>query len=98
MTATFAAVQQRIASATQKHLADATADFGSGVTVDGLFRLPYGEAFGLVAGNSPSFEAPSGDLSGIARGASVTINATAYKVAEIKPDGQGMTLLVLEEA
>ena len=98
MTARFAAIQQRIAGATQKHLADATADFGGGVTIDGLFRLPYGEAFGLVAGNSTSFEAPAEDLAGIARNASVTISAIAYKVVEIKPDGQGMTLLVLEES
>lgn len=97
MTARFAELQSRVAGAVEKHLADATADFGGGVLVDGLFRLPYGEAFGFVSGTSPSFEATSGALAGIARNASVTINGTTYTVSEIKPDGNGMVTLVLEQ-
>ena len=98
MATPFATLQSRIASAVERHLADALADFGNGEQVAGLFRLPYGEAFGFVSGNAPSFEASSGALSGIARNAEVIINGTAYTVSEIKPDGQGMTTLRLEKS
>lgn len=98
MATPFADIQARIASAAIRHLADATADFGGGVLIDGIYRNSYAEAFGgMVSGSNPSFEAMSGALSGIARGASVSINGKAYTVVKIDPSRDGMTLLDLEE-
>lgn len=98
MATPFADIQSRIASATTRHLADATADFGGGVLVDGLYRDPYAEAFGgMVSGSNPSFEALSGALSGIARGAAVSIKGKAYTVVRIDPAREGMTLMELEQ-
>lgn len=97
MATPFADIQARIASAAIRHLADATADFGGGVLIDGIYRNPYAEAFGgMVSGSNPSFEALSGALSGIARGASVSINGKAYKVVKIDRNCEGVTLLELE--
>ena len=71
---------------------------GGGVLVDGLYRDPYAEAFGgMVSGSNPSFEALSGALSGIARGAAVSIKGKAYTVVRIDPAREGMTLLELEQ-
>lgn len=93
----FAEMNTAMNAAIVEFLADAVADFGAGVTVSGLFRPLYAEAFnGFIAGNAPTFEATSGSLSGIATGASVTILGAEYVVRTIKPDGQGMTSLVLE--
>lgn len=98
MATPFADIQARIASATIRHLADATADFGGGVLIDGIYRNPYAEAFGgIVSGSNPSFEALSGALSGIARGASVSVHGKAYTVVKIDRNREGVTLLELEE-
>ena len=37
------------------------------------------------------------DISGLARGETVSINSVAYKVRDIQPDGTGMTILVLSK-
>ena len=78
MATPFADIQARIASAVTRHLADATADFGGGVLVDGQFREPYSEVFaGMVSGSQPTFEAQTGDLSGVAVGAGLTVKGRA---------------------
>ena len=51
----------------------------------------------VVSGSNPSFEALSGALSGIARGAAVSIKGKAYTVVRIDPAREGMTLLELEQ-
>lgn len=98
MATPFAALETRLATACAKALANATADFGGGVTVDGVFRDPTSEAFGgLVGGSKPSFEAESTVLAGVANGAAVSINGTGYTVRGRHPEA-GMTTLVLESA
>lgn len=77
-------------------LADAEAVFGWGGIVQGIFRNPPAQAFGMIEGCAPTFEAVSDDLAGADRGDSATINGTAYIVAEKRTDA-GMTTLVLEE-
>lgn len=69
-----------------------------GAEIPGLFRSPYAESFGLAAGSAPVFRCASADVASVAQDAAATINGTAYTVAEIKPDGTGMTLLILEAA
>jgi len=39
----------------------------------------------------------SSDVTSVVEGAAVTIATVAYKVTDIQPDGQGMTMLILED-
>lgn len=76
------------------------ADFGvdaliGGASVRGLFSAPYAESFGM-GGTAPVFEAETARVANVARGAVITIAGTNYHVAEIRPDGTGMTALILE--
>lgn len=99
MSAPFAALQTRVNDAVARHLADATADFGGGLVVDGLFDAPHAAVFGgLVSGTRPGFSAPAAELTGILPGAAVTIGGVAYAVAERQPDGAGWLRLDLDEA
>ena len=70
----------------------------SGGDVAGRFRTVSAELFNIVAENRVQFSAAADDLSAVAVGAAVTINGTAYTVAEVMEDdvGQGMTRLMLK--
>jgi hypothetical protein len=69
-----------------------------GVDVPGLFRNRYAEAFNMAAGSVPTFRCASADVSTVAEGTAVTIDSTAYTVAEVQSDGTGITLFILEKA
>lgn len=98
MSAPFAALEARVNAAVIAHCANATADFGAGVTVEGVFQKEYQESLG-VAGNKPVITVLEDDLPSLTLGTSTcTINAVSYRVAESHPDGTGNTLLVLEAA
>ena len=98
MSAPFAALETRVNAAVIAHCANATADFGAGVTVEGVFQREYQEALG-VAGNRPVFTALAADLPAITHRSTVCeINGADYTVMESHPDGTGNTLLVLEGA
>lgn len=78
------------------------ADFGIDATVGagtvrGIFDNAYGEAFGLVSGTTPAFTCSTADVSDVDVGESITINAVAYSVTEVRPDGTGVTVLVLQQ-
>ena len=97
MSAPFAALEARVNAAVIAHCANAVADFGAGVTVEGVFDKQYQDALG-VAGNRPVFTALSADLPAIThRSTTCTIGTTDYTVMESHPDGTGNTLLLLEE-
>ena len=99
MAAPFASLQTRVNDAVTRHLADATADFGAGRLVDGLFMAPFAEAFsGMMSGSRPAFEAAASALAGIENGAAVSINGTAYTVALCQPAAAGWVRLELDEA
>ena len=76
-------------------------DFGTdavigGETVRGIFDSAYAEAFGLVAGTTPVLIVHS-DV-GASVGDAVTVLGSDYLVAEVHPDGTGISRLVLEIA
>ena len=83
-------------------LSDFLPDFGEAVTrngsatVTGLFDLPYGESFGLVAGSDPVFRCPASV--GIARGDTLLIRSVTYTVIGKEPDGTGWDVCKLEAA
>ena len=93
----FAEMQSAMNAAIVDFLADAVADFGGGVTVSGLFRSPPAEAFGIIGGHRPTFQAHSADLAGITIGKSVSIASESYRVSE-KQTESGLTTLALELA
>lgn len=78
------------------------ADFGvdstlNGAVVRGIFDDTYGESFGgLVAGGSPVFRIPSSVAASV--GNPFVLSGASYRVASVRPDGTGMTTLVLESA
>lgn len=77
------------------------ADFGvdavvGGVTVRCIFDNSFLDTLGIVAGTQPMVLAKSADVSAISVGAAVTIASVIYAVAEIQPDGTGLTRLMLK--
>lgn len=65
-------------------------------SVAAIFDNAFSDPFGIVAGTTPVFHAASADVSTLAVGDTVTRGATAYTVAEIQPDGTGITRVVLK--
>ena len=77
-------------------------DFGvvatiGAATVIGIFDVPTAETFGML-GTDPTFTCAAADVPGIAAGQAVTINAVAYTVTAVRPDGTGVTVLTLDKA
>jgi hypothetical protein len=84
-----------------EHLDAYFADFAiaatlpSSAVVRGLFDNGSGEALGML-GSEPRFTGKTIELTGLTYGASLSIGGTAYTVRENRPDGTGLTTLVLE--
>lgn len=80
-----------------------TEEFGVTATVGaatfpGILDNEYVDTFD-VTGTVPVFicDSSSVTLNNITRGISITINSTVYTVRNIKPDGTGMSVLVLSD-
>lgn len=85
------------AEAFASFFADLGSDATVGVaTVRGIFDTDYGDPMGLVAGNRTVLTVATADVPGVDHGTAVSVNSTAYTVAEVQPDGTGITRLVLE--
>lgn len=74
-------------------------DFGvpavvGGVALTGIFDAAYADALG-IGGSAPVLTIDT-DATTPAYGAAVTVAGVSYTVAEIQPDGTGMTRLLLE--
>lgn len=65
-------------------------------TVPVIFDAAFADALGIVAGTQPTCLAASADVASAAVGDTITINAVAYTIAEIQPDGTGLTRLMLK--
>jgi hypothetical protein len=97
MAAPFAALEKRVNDAVIRHLANATAII-DGVAVDGVFNNQYAEFSNVIGGSHPTFQCRSADVLAVTKGTALTINSTHYQVASTpQPDGNGLTLLQLEE-
>lgn len=84
-------------------LAPFFADFGVNATIGaaavrGIFDATFAESLGFVGGTSPQLLCASSDVASVAEGDAVTIAAIGYTIAEIHPDGTGITVLKLETA
>jgi hypothetical protein len=65
--------------------------------VRAIFDAAYADALG-VAGSAPVLTCASADVATVARGAPVRVRGAAFTVANIQPDGTGVTVLILERA
>ena len=77
-------------------------DFGTVATigaasVNGIFDNITLSEFGIL-GSGPKFLCKASDVPGIAFGQAVTIEAVAYTVTEVRPDGTGLVELILDKA
>ena len=97
MSAPFAALEARVNADVIKHLANAVADFGYGVTADVIFDNNFVSTFGIDSA-SPAFHCQSADVVDVMRGTSVIINSVNYKAVRKEPDGTGWTTVILELA
>ncbi len=81
-----------------------TSDFALTVTVAGaevavIFDNGYQAAVnGFAESAAPSITGRTSDLSRLVQGSAVTVSAVAYKVAQVHPDGTGISTLILEKA
>ena len=80
---------------------DTTYGFAMTVTLAGapcaaIFDNGYANAFGDIAGSQPALLMSTVAAGSATTGTAVTVNSTAYTVAERQDDGTGMTRLVLE--
>tara|TARA_Y100000310_G_C20521202_1_gene733773 strand:+ start:716 stop:1003 length:288 start_codon:yes stop_codon:yes gene_type:complete len=67
----------------------------SDVTVNGVFENVYSEDLS-VRGSLPTFVCVESDVESVSIDGSLTVDGTAYTVRNKKPDGTGVTTLVLE--
>lgn len=68
-----------------------------GVAVRAIFDAAYADPLGM-AGNQPVLTVATDDLPAVAVGQAVTVNALAYTVTGIEPDGTGITTVQLRRA
>lgn len=95
MSAPFAALEASVNRATVAHLANAEAEIG-GQAVLGIFDNDYLDPLGMEA-SAPSFLAQAADLTGVVHGTAVTIGGVIYTARNLRPDGTGLTRVVLQE-
>lgn len=74
---------------------------GSSTTIKGIFDKEYvavGDGAEVaVAATQPIFQTATSGISN-ARGGSLVVAGITYTIVEVKPDGTGTTMLVLEDA
>lgn len=77
----------------------ATAVTVGGISVNAIFDndyIPVDLGNGVqVESVGPAILCATADVSGVAQGAAVVVNGTNYTVAEVQPDGTGLTTLRL---
>ena len=69
----------------------------AGRPVRALFDAAYADVLG-VASIAPALTCASADVAHAVRGSAVTVRGVAYTVANLQPDGTGVTVLILERA
>lgn len=96
----FAALKNRVNAAVMAKLADAVATISS-VDINVMFDNAYELAdtgFSGFAATSPAIHCNESDVSNVVVGDAVSVDGTAYVVADIQPDGDGSVTLVLKRS
>lgn len=95
----FAALKNRVNAAVMAKLADAVATINA-VEINVIFDNAYEVAdsgFAGFAATSPAIHCIASDVSAAVVGTAVSVDGTAYEVADIQPDGDGGITLVLKK-
>jgi len=95
----FAALKSRVNAAVMAKLADAVATIDA-VEIDVMFDNEYEVAdsgFSGFAAFIPAIHCSESDVSSVIVGTAVSVDGTAYEVADIQPDGDGGITLVLKK-
>lgn len=95
----FATLKNRVNAAVMAKLADAVATINA-VEIDVIFDNEYEVAdsgFSGFAAVSPAIHCSASDVSAVVVGTAVSVDGTAYEVADIQPDGDGGITLVLKK-
>jgi hypothetical protein len=84
-----------------EYLAGYFADLGitatvGGASVVGILDDAFSDPLGIVAGTQTVLLLPTTSVGSASVGGTVTIGATSYTIAEIQPDGTGLTRLMLK--
>lgn len=87
--------------ALDEDFAEFMADFGVsakvGTTfVTGIFDNAEADTFGMVANTRSVLTVATEDIPAAAVGTTVVVNGTTYTIAELQPDGTGITRLMLK--
>ena len=93
---TFSAIEATINAACMGAIGNASMTWGA-TSVPVVFDAAYTDPLGM-AGSLPRATCASSLIAAMSVGAAVTINATAYTVTGIEPDGTGITTLQLRRA
>ncbi len=74
---------------------------GAASSVKGIFDNEYFETDAggevAIALQQPMFHCRTADVSGVAEGDAIVINTVNYTIRNVRPDGTGLTMLILEE-
>ncbi|WP_295978899.1 hypothetical protein [uncultured Variovorax sp.] len=100
MPAPFAALQDRVNGALDRHLTNALAQVeGAPDPVPVEFDEPYAPSFDdQVDAQAPECWGPAAALGGLERGDSLLIDGRPFEVLRSKPDGTGRVHLILRGA
>lgn len=87
--------------ALDEDFAEFMADFGvsakvGATVITGIFDNAEADTFGLVANTRSVLTVATEDIPAAAVGTSVVVNGTTYTIAELQPDGTGITRLMLK--
>lgn len=97
----FAALESRINASVLKHLANVRLTINGGSETGGIFRDPYATAdLGIdLSSTAPSVTVDTSAVPSDPIGMPVQIvDGAAFRIADHKPDGTGLTVIVLEKA
>lgn len=95
MTAPFAALESRLNRAVFSHMSNADALL-DGVPLPVLFEREYQRIFDGIASTSPIASAPSESVASATTASTLVLAGNTYRVRGIRPDGAGVTMLLLE--
>lgn len=93
----FAEFEARSADAVMSSISNATATVSGGASFSVIFDSNYVDALGIST-NQPAAVCADADCAGLTLGSVISIRGATYTVREPKPDGTGLTTLLLELA
>ncbi len=87
--------------ALDEDFAEFMADFGvsakvGATVVTGIFDNAEADTFGIVANTRSVLTVATEDIPAAAVGTTVVVDGTTYTIAELQPDGTGITRLMLK--